>query len=187
MNKKLLCCEAAGVLFVAAGSFFMRRLYELCGGELLGILFGSVNHSIWESCKTLLLPYLLWAMLELLSLRLSLHRFAVAKAFAVCLLGGVYILLRLVQMNPMTAFWVSVTAAFLLSFLLYSSPYDFGWLFAPAVCLLFFIAALYVSLTPFPPHRAIFLDQPTGMYGIIPKHIDYGALALDALFHTNIQ
>ena len=91
MDRKLLFLEIAGGAFVACGSLFMRQLYTLCGGELLGILFGAVNGSMWEACKTLLLPYLLWAVLETLTLRLRVHRFTVVKALALYRLGFDYL------------------------------------------------------------------------------------------------
>ncbi len=167
MDRKLLFLEIAGGAFVACGSLFMRQLYTLCGGELLGILFGAVNGSMWEACKTLLLPYLLWAVLETLTLRLRVHRFTVVKALALY-----------------TASAVAVAAATLWSLFLYHAGVPLRWLFAPSLVLLFLFAALYCSLTPFPPHTALFFDKATGMYGIIPRSYDCGAAALGAFFHS---
>ena len=65
-HKKILLLEAAGGVFTAAASLFMQHLYSLSGQELLGILFGAVNGSVWEACKTLLFPFLIWALLEAL-------------------------------------------------------------------------------------------------------------------------
>lgn len=180
MTRKLLFLEIAGGAFVACGSLFMRRLYSLCGGELPGILFGAVNGSIWEACKTLLLPYLLWAVLETLSLRLRVHRFTVVKALTLYLLGFVYLSLRSTGSADLFASVIAVAAATLCSLFLYYAGIPLRWLFAPALVLLFLFAALYCSLTPFPPHTALFFDSESGLYGIIPRSYDYGAVALDA-------
>ena len=178
MKRKLLITELLGTAFVAACAFFMRRLYALSGGELIGILFGAVNGSLWESCKTLLLPYLIWSMLELLAVRLSLRRFAAAKAASLYALGTGWLLLRMGGMSCAVSDALSIAGAFALSFALYFAPVRLEDMFAPALVLLFLFAALYFSLTPFPPHWSVFLDPATGMYGIIPKHFDYGASAL---------
>ena len=159
----------------------MRRLYDWTDGELLGILFGSVNGSAWELCKTLLLPFLIWSLLELLTLRFSFHRFAVAKTAALYALGALYLLLSKLA-GGTAAGIIAVIGAFALSFLLYSSSARLRGLFAPALALLFLFVALYFSFTPFPPRHEFFRDGATGMYGIIPKHFDYGAAALDASY-----
>lgn len=181
MDKKILAADVCGVGFVAAGSLFMQQLYGLSGHELIGILFGSVNNSIWEMCKTLLLPYLVWTVLEILSVRVSLYRFTVAKTASLYLLGATYILLRLLSVSQFAAAAISVCAAFALAQLLYCSPMPLRGLFAPAIVLLFLFVSLYFSLTPFPLQNEIFRDSATGMYGLIPDHLDYGAIALDAM------
>ena len=164
MDKQFLAAEIAGAAFVAACSAFMRRLYDWTDGELLGILFGSVNGSSWELCKTLLLPFLIWSLLELLTLRLPFHRFVAAKTAALYALGAGFLLLS--QLTGSTAAGIICVP---------------GGLFAPALVLLFLFVAFYFSLTPFPPRHEFFRDRLTGMYGIIPRHFDYGAAALDAL------
>ncbi len=180
MDKRFLAVEILGVAFVAACSAFMRRLYAWTDGELLGILFGSVNGSAWELCKTLLLPFLIWSLLELLTLRLPFHRFVAAKAAALYALGVSYLLLSQLT-GGIAAGMICVPGAFALSFLLCGSSLRLRWMFAPALVLLFLFVALYFSLTPFPPRHEFFRDSLTGMYGIIPRHFDYGAAALDAL------
>jgi len=175
LDRKLLFLEISGGAFVACGSLFMRQLYALCGGELLGILFGAVNGSMWEACKTLLLPYLLWAILETLLLRLRVHRFTVVKALSLYLLGFVYLALRVTGSADLFASVLAVAAATLCSLFLYHADVPLRWLFAPSLVLLFLFAALYCSLTPFPPHTALFYDRTAGLYGIIPRHYDYGA------------
>ena len=88
MDKSLWKTEIIGVGFVAACSSAMLRLYDFCGGQALGILFGAVNNSAWERCKTLLLPYLVWGLLELLCVRVAVYRFTVAKTAGLYFLGA---------------------------------------------------------------------------------------------------
>ena len=182
MNRKFFCSELAGGAFTAVCSCLMRHLRAWNGDGLLGILFGSVNSSAWECCKTLLLPTLIWAVLEALALRLSIHRFSVAKTAALYLLGTGYLLLRTAGLGDAAAAAVMLAAAIALSCALYCSALPLQWLFAPSVVLLFLFTALYFSLTPFPPHTPLFRDSDTGLYGIIPTRYDYGASALDAQY-----
>lgn len=182
LSKKIFAAEPVGAAFTALGSWFMLSLYEASGGELLGILFGAVNNSAWEHCKTLLLPYLIWSILELLSFKPQVRRFTVAKTASLYALGLLYLLLTTFGASSTPAAAVSIAAAFISSILLYASPLKLQKLFTPAVVLLFVFFALYFSLTPFPPRHPLFYDSQSGMYGIIPKHYDYGAAALDTMY-----
>ena len=99
MQKKLMYLEIAGILFIVIMSVFMQNLLDLSGHTLIGVMFGSVNDSIWEIEKTLLFPYLLWAGIELLKFRfanlLSQRRFPFGfsafhiRQFACCILSQV--------------------------------------------------------------------------------------------------
>ena len=44
--------------------------------------------------------------------------------------------------------------------------------------MLLLIFIMYFSFSAFPPRMDLFLDKESGMYGIIPEHIDIGAEAL---------
>lgn len=174
MNRKLLALDAAGGAFIAVCSCLMRRLYDLSGGRLVGVLFGAVNQSHWEAVKTLLLPYLVWAMLELLTLGLPVYHFTAAKTAGLYALGLCALSLRLCGMHGTAADCLAVCAALLISFLLFCSVLPLRTLFAPSLALLFLFVALYFSLTPFPPQAEAFRDPVSGTYGIIPPYlIDY--------------
>ena len=86
--KYLTELEMGGILFCFLASHLMKQLYTLTDGHLIGVLFGAVNNSVWEQAKTLLLPYLLWGMLELLSVQPSMKRLTAAKTLSLYLLGG---------------------------------------------------------------------------------------------------
>lgn len=149
----------------------MSKLYSLCGGQLIGVMFGSVNNSAWENCKTLLLPYLIWGLIELLSLSPSMRRFTAAKTLSLYFLGSFYLVSGFLIKNEILLKAISVALALLLSFLLYRSKFPIEGIFAPSVFLLFLFWAFYFSFTPFPPKLMIFRDPETGLSGIIPNHI----------------
>ena len=185
-TKYLTELEMGGILFCFLVSVLMKQLYALTDEHLIGVLFGAVNNSVWEQTKTLLLPYLLWGLLELLSVQPSMKRLTAAKTLSLYLLGGLLcgggLLLRPCGAAANTAFSLAaVTFCSLFSLWLYRSPLYLKNLFAPCVLLLFLFVSLYFSFTPFPPQLALFRDDETGMFGIIPIYMDKGAVILDAL------
>ena len=191
MKKSMMKLEIGGIFFIFILSVFMQNLHSLCNRELIGVLFGAVNDSIWETAKTLLLPYALWSMIELLCLRPPFRKFVTAKVISLYYLGISYILLCLVLsffgsrgdfMPEFVSAVFSVCTALFLSYKLLFSRLPLKQLFLPSFFMFLLFAALYFSLTPFPPNVYIFEDRATGLYGIIPKHIDAGAIALDAIY-----
>lgn len=191
MKYKQFRLEIAGVFFVIIASVLMQNLYELSEHNLLGIMFGSVNNSIWEISKTLLMPYVLWAIIELLSIKPPFYSFVVSKVIALYFLAVCYILLCLLihlsglDFSSLPEFVLAVVStafAMWLSLRLTYSDYNLKPLFYPALCMLLFFLALYLSFTIFPPKIYIFMDRQTQLYGLIPEYFDKGAVALDAFY-----
>lgn len=191
MQKKLIKTEIGGIFFVLVISLFLQNLYALSGNALLSVLFGSANDSIWETLKTLLLPFILWSALELMCLKPRFHKFAAAKIITLYLTGVLYIALSLLfsLFSRETQFAAEFTfglicacfAAFA-SEKLYFSLWELEKLFIPLAFMLLLFIAFFCSFTPFPPHNYIFMDRQTGLYGVIPEYIDRGAAVLDAIY-----
>lgn len=175
-TKELQLCiilEASGIIFCVLFRFFTQRLCEWCNGDLMGVLFGAVNQSIWEQNKTTFLAVFLWGILEIMIMRYSMKRLTVAKTVSlyasgiVLLLGGsIYVCVP-----------VLIGSAVLTVFLFRSELYLKN-LFAPCIFLLFLFLSFYFCFTPFPPHFWLFEDVQTHFYGIIPAYIDKGAAIL---------
>lgn len=194
LQKKLFKCELGGIFFVLTLSVIMQNLYQLTNHNLLGVMFGAVNGSIWELTKTLIFPFLLWSILELLSIRPPFYQFVVSKTISLYVLGVIYILYNLFcqvflqSSDYLPAFIgavVCVSACEYLSYRLVLSDYNLSGFFAPALFLLLLFISFYISFTPFPPHIFIFADKTTGLYGIIPDNIDIGAIILDTFYGFN--
>lgn len=191
MKDRLKKFEIAGILFVIILSIFLQNLFNLTDRNLIGVMFGSVNNSIWEFTKTLLLPYFLWSMIELLSVRTPFRRFVVSKTVSLYFLGLSYILITLVTnllglctnaLPELVAAAVCVAMAQFLSMRLIRSNFNTQNLYYPSIFLLLLFIALFLSFTVFPPEMYIFKDRETGLYGIIPEYIDKGAIALDTFY-----
>lgn len=192
MQKKLIKTEIAGIFFVIILSLFLQNLHSLCNRELIGVIFGSVNDSIWESAKTMLFAYLVWSMIELLSIQPPFRKFVIVKTITLYYLGLSYILLCLIfslfgskshYIAEFTFSIICIASTFYLSYKFVLSDRKFNNLFAPSIFLLLLFIAFYCSLTPFPPQNYIFMDRATTLYGIIPEYIDEGAIVLDTLYY----
>lgn len=179
MHKNFALLEALGMGFTAAGWIFMRRLYALSGYGLSGVLFGCVNNSVWESAKALLLPSLVWGLIELLCTGGGLRRLTVVKAASLTVMTGCFIALCLWLSPDMNADFagavVCAAASAAFSLWLMKSRLPLEPLFPAAVCALFLLLACYFCFTPFPPKNAVFADRISGQYGIPPLSYDFGA------------
>lgn len=183
MHKKWLYAESLGLLFTMTGFWLMRQLYHLTHYGLSGVLFGCVNHSVWESAKALLLPYLVWAGIELLCLGKSMRHLCVAKTAAlwciVIVFSGLSLLTAQTGIPLAASDWLcagaATVAATAVSLWLTVTGLPCVQWFPVALCLLFLLLACYFSFTPFPPHHALFADRLSGQYGIPPIGYDFGA------------
>lgn len=191
VQKKLLRLELAGMLFVVVSSVFLQNLYEISDRMVIGIMFGSVNDSIWEIEKTLLLPYLVWMLIEIMCVRVPFRKFIVAKTISLWCFAVTYSAICLLyslfgekshMLPEFIAAIICTVLAFYLSYKLTLSQKELHNLYYPAFFMLLLFAAFYCSFTPFPPQLSLFQDRTTGLYGIIPENFDIGAVYLDSIF-----
>lgn len=191
MKNKVIKMEIFGIIFVLSMSVFLQNLFELTNRGLIGIMFGSVNTSIWEITKTVLLAYVIWSVLEMLSIKMAFRKFVAARTISICLLCVSYIAMCVffdflaVDMNSMEYYISAVICTALSAYVshkLINSKLKMEALFCPALFLLLLMLAVFLSFTTFPPHMYIFMDKETGLYGVVPQNIDYGAIALDTFY-----
>lgn len=191
MKNKIVRFEFFGVVFILCMSVFLQNLFQFTNRSLLGIMFGAVNNSIWEIAKTVFLPYVIWSMLELLSIKCVFRRFVAARTISICVLAVSYISICLLSSisgfdsTPVTAYAAAVVCSafsLYLSHKLVNGQYKIEILFYPAIFVLLLLLAIFFSFTTFPPQMYIFMDRTTGLYGIIPQNFDYGAVALDVFY-----
>lgn len=182
MHKKYFFLEAAGVAFSFSGCIFMRNLYRLSNYGLSGVLFGSVNSSAWEYSKTLLLPFVVWSLIELLCVGGKMRRLTVAKTAAACVLLIVYLSVSMIflqskdfETSEITVAVLSLITAAATSYFLINIPLKLETVFPAALCALFLLMAFYFSFTPFPPENKLFADKISGLRGIPPLGYDFGA------------
>lgn len=193
MKKETVKMQIWGIIVVPLMIILFKNLYSLTNGALLGIFFGSVNNSMWEQTKVVMLSYFIWNLVEAVGKRSGFHRFAVSRMISIWLVGAFCILSYLliyaigIENANLPRFICAVIAclcAFALSARLEYGERKIEQLFLPCVFMMLLLIAVYCSFTVFPPHMVIFEDTAMGMYGIIPEYIDSGAIALDTLYRV---
>ncbi len=177
-KKKLVLAEILGVFIVIAGALFLQNLYELTGKSTLGVVFGSVNQSVWEKAKCASIAYFLYGLIELMCVKPWFRRFVVSKAFGLSVTLGAFLIAGAIWGTGLVVLLGSVGCGLFSSYLLYVSGLSIGSLFAPACFLLMLIFMMTFSFTAFPPRIFIFEDPMTGYYGVLPQSFDMGAVLL---------
>lgn len=182
MKKSLFnIMELSGILFCMAATVFLRSIYSMTGEGTIGILFGSVNMSIWEQVKPIILSYILYGALELMCAKPYFRQFVTAKALGLYLAVFIYIALARILPSDFNApiTLVSLAVGFILSKALTLKSGNIAGFFSVACFMLLLIFVMYFSFTAFPPKMNLFMDSQSGMYGIIPDSVDMGAVYLN--------
>ena len=175
--------ELFGVPAALLCAVLLSFLYEFTGHNLIGVLFGSVNGSLWESLKPPLLSFVLYSGVELLCVKPDFRRVIPAKTAGVCAVRIMFMLSAesfavYPDIHNTAASAVSLCSGFVFSAVLYGSRLYLRRYFVPACLTLLLIFLCYFPFTAFPPALGIFIDPETGMYGIIPESFDAGACVL---------
>jgi len=188
MNNNLLKkTEITGIFFIMIFSLFLRYYYQW-GGGALAVLVSSVNNSIWENIKVFVISYMIWGAIEILTIRPSFKRFVVAKVITIYIAGlsGMIILCAAAILLGKFEFWLVIALIIVFvcfsqfaSYRLISSQRDLKKIFVPSVFLLVLLIVMLCCFSVFPPQINLFKDFDTGLFGIIPEHIDIGAFYLD--------
>ena len=183
-TKRFKIQEIVGIFAVAVAVFIMWQMYILTDGLLVTVLFCSVNGSIWEQLKPLLLCYFIYGGYELFSSKPYFRRFVVAKAFGVYSVLATFIVLCHIlpysqnMLIKCVVCAVSLVAGFLVSRRVTLMERDLSDMFVVACLMLLLIFVMFVSFTAYPPRIELFRDPETSMFGIIPEYVDVGAIML---------
>ena len=181
MNKRTVgVSEAIGCVVIYAAAVFLHYIYPLSGGSALGLLFGSVNESVWEHVKIITAAYAGWSLLQLIWLRVSFRRYVAAKCLGLYLLmgliiGAYYIFKAILGGNVI---WVDIVSSFLSVILVQVLTYCWETgenhlqdYFAPALLLTLYYL-MFFSFTIFPPKAELFRDPVSGGFGVAERIVN---------------
>ena len=168
-----------GIPFIIFFGTLTHFIFAWSGNTVFVGLFVPINESVWEHLKMSFWPTLVWFLLVFLFFRekgeLSASRLLLAAAAAlfVCPLiivtffytmKGAFGIESLLVDGILFFLGIIVGQIAAVHVYRYAEPNRF-WLYAAAGFILLFMAAL-ISFTFWQPHLPLFLDKPTGTYGL---------------------
>ncbi|MDO4731267.1 MAG: DUF6512 family protein [Clostridia bacterium] len=181
--------EIAGIFFSFISATLLHFSYDWSGGNVLSIMFGAINESVWEHIKILTIPYIFWAGLEICMVRISLKKLIIAKALGVYTIAILTIVVNMIYTLILgnNVVWLDIFLAFLwlatgyaVSERVLRMDIATDKYFTICVFLMVLFIVMLLSFTINPPHIGIFLDPITNTYGIT-RQADVGAIYLESL------
>jgi len=167
--------EALGALFILGVGGALHFAFDWADGFRLIAPFAPVNESVWEHLKMAFWPAVVWTLLERRPLHGRANNFPLARTagilvmtFSIAILYYAYtaILGYGTLAIDATLFFICVLGGQFVSYRLLTgderSPSHNR--FAPAFVVA--VAVLFTVFTFVPPHIILFMDGPTGTYGI---------------------
>ncbi len=175
-NQKLfLFYELLGIPIVFLVATTLHFMYPLSNYATWSTFIGSVNESIWEHIKIFLIPYILYACLELIVLKPPFKQFIVAKVIGSYLIIILTVILfytyTSITSQPILA--VDILNSLLTLIICFTVSYTFTLnfpnikkFFSIALIMLYALLIMLLLFTASPPHLDIFRDPNTFDYGI---------------------
>lgn len=167
MKQQLKHWEIAGFFFTCIVGTLLHFFYEFTGKHPIAALFSPVNESTWEHLKLLVIPLLLFSLLEVRVLGDTYPNFWAGKLAAV--LVGMFSITALFYtysgalgrhslLADIVIFFVSVFIAYYVSYRVIASPKPFIIGSHLSIVLILFILGLFAFFTFNPPQIPLFLS-----------------------------
>ena len=166
---------AGGLCFTLAAGTLLHFLYRWTGRCAAVGLFAPVNESIWEHLKMLVVPMLLYGLVERRGYAAALPNFWPVRFLSILLgmgiLAGGYALYEAAGGRGSLAagildFLAGVGIAYLFSArLLQTARFSSRGARQLTQLGIALLLAVLMVFTWFPPHCRLFLDSPSGRYG----------------------
>jgi len=168
--------ELSGALFILLVGSILHFVFEWTGEFLPVAPFAPVNESVWEHLKMAFWPALVWALIERAPLRGRVNNFLLAKSAGILLMPPVIaaffytytaILGHHLLALDATSFVLAILAGQYVSFRLLTGD-ERNPVEARLFMILIIVAGLmFVTFTFVPPHVGLFMDGPSGQFGIL--------------------
>ncbi len=177
LNEKtrtiLTCTLGVGACF--ALSSLLHLAYKLSGRSIIVAVFASVNESVWEHVKILVIPFLLWSIAEYYILKPNFKRLIVARCAGTLTIMLLTVCFFFVYSGiwGSSVLWIDITAAFLwiacgelVSIRIINSDMNVRDIFPISAALLCLIIVMLLCFTVSPPKIGLFRDPVTQLYGL---------------------
>lgn len=173
--KRIKGFQIAGFIFTAAAGTLLHFVFEWLGSPVYAAAFSAVNESVWEHVRLLMIPFLLFTLLEFIVYGRYVQNFAPVKCVSLLLgmliiIAGYYTYIGAfgenLQVVNILLFVIAVAVAYIYS---YTKMGGIAFRSSTGAVLgalgLLILAALAVALTYYPPHIPLFQDPMNGTYG----------------------
>lgn len=176
MKRTLRRWEFIGFLVTGALGTLLHFVYDWSGGNRFLAAISAVNESTWEHMKLLFVPYLLFALVELVALSAAFRSLLACKAVGILLgLAAIPALFytltgclgELPDWANITVFFLADALAYFVSCRLLSrGALRGGAAQLMGAVLLWLLLFAFVWCTFRTPHLPLFRDAVTGCYGL---------------------
>ena len=175
MKNPVLKWELIGIAFISVLGSTFHFIFEASGNWPPVGIIAAVNESVFEHLKLTFWPTVIYAAATYKLIKNSAHNYFIAKAVAlytmpltiVVLYYGYTTLTGLESVIiDILIFFVAVACGQLAGYgVLKIRPLP-GWLTWSSLIFIVALAVIYGLFTFYPPHLPLFMDSPTGTYGI---------------------
>lgn len=171
--------EVAGLFFTLIWGNLFHFVFDWSGQNAIVGAIAAVNESVWEHIKLLIVPWVLWSVVEAVALRRSRGSVLAPRAAAL-VAGALFIPVAYysyvgisgssVSIVNIIIFQLAVLLAFFVSWRMQDKGKlrGKGWAILGAAVLLALLA-LAVVWTYYPPQLPVFADPQSGQRGLPPK------------------
>jgi len=174
VENGLIRWEIIGFIFVVIFGSLLHFVYQWSGNNQLVGLFAPINESTWEHLKLLLVPMVLFSIVEYFAIGKNYPNFIAAKALGI-VLGMIAIVAIFYTYTgilgnhflwaDILTFILGVAIAYLYSWRIINKQPIGPIAQIIGIILVVMLALCFVILTFSPPHIPIFLDSVTKSYG----------------------
>lgn len=176
MKNELKIYQIAGILFTVILGTLLHFVYEWSGNRPIAALVSPINESVWEHLKLLLIPMLLFSVVEYFLLGKKYPNLVMANTVGL-IIGLVTIVVLYYTYSGIigTNFLILDILIFIFSTIL---AFYLGYRFTvnqkfstfmpeTGLAILFLIFAIFILFTFSPPIINLFKDPITDTYGIL--------------------
>jgi len=175
LNKETTRWEYWGIPIIIVCGALLHFVFEWSGRLPIVGAIAAVNESVWEHFKLGFWPALFYGIIGYFKLKQSRQNYWFAKA------AGIYLIPLVISLVFYTytailgdeilaidigSFVLAVVICQIISLKIINRKALPRWLNVTGVAVLALMAAAFIAFSYYPPHLPLFMDGPTGTYGI---------------------
>lgn len=175
---KILKWEIWGAVFISLLGVLLHFVFDWTGQHCLMGAFSSVNESVWEHLKLVVVPTVIWLLIERKALKTEAHNFFLAKTTGLFAMPILIIILfysyfaiwgNNILVLDIGIFFLAVAIGQFTSYKIMKAPELSQKYNKVSIVLSVILVAIFIIFTYCPPRFFLFRDPVSGGYGIVGK------------------